>query len=407
MIGIDFGTMNIRMAVRKNGVVQLIRNAEGNINTPAAVTFTKTHERMVGEPAKRQAVTNSERTVVSALKFIENSQSIMIDDKVYLPADIISTVFQKLKKDAEDFLHETVNEAVVAVPAHIDISMREVIRSGAESVGINIPYFVDEYIAITEAEYIAYDTNKKIMILDFGGGSFDVALVENQGNHVSILAMNHNSQLGGAEVDNIITSYLVDEFKRCEGVDLSSDKMAMQRLKEATERTKIELSASLTANINLPFITATMNGPKHFDINLSRAKFNDLIADYLCRINQMIRSVSENAGVIWSEIDKVLCVGGGSHIVAIQDEVASIIGRESTALLNNPEECVVIGAAMKGEEMEDYSVGTEPTQLSNKDVPSDMESFKQKVEKLVFMKEAGLITEDEFELKKNSLMDTL
>lgn len=407
MIGIDFGTMNIRMAVRKHGVVRFIVNAEGSTYTPSAVAFTKCHEKVVGEPAKRQAVTNSERTVVSVLKFIENSQSIVIDDKIYLPADIISMIFQKLKNDAEKFLHEPVNEAVVAVPAHIDISMREVIRSGAESVGINIPYMVDQYIAITEAEYIAKDTNKKIMILDFGGGSLDVTLGENQGDHVSILAMNHNSQLSCAGVDNIITGYLVDEFKRCEGVDLSSDRMAMQRLIEAAERTKMELSKSFTANINLPFITATMNGPKHFDMNLSREKLNDLIADYIYKVNQTMENVMKQAGVVWSEIDKVLLVGGGSHIVAIQDEVANIIGREPTALLNSPEECVVIGAAMKGEEMENCSFAKETTQFDDMDTPTDMESFKQKVEKLVFMKEAGLITEDEFELKKNSLMDTL
>ena len=347
IIGIDLGTTNSCVAVMEGGKPTVIANTEGARTTPSVVAFTKNGERLVGEPAKRQAVTNAEKTIASIKRDMGTDNGRMIDDKKYSPQQISAMILQKLKADAENYLGEKVTEAVITVPAYFNDAQRQATKDAGKIAGLEVKRIINEPTAAALAYGLDNEKEQKIMVYDLGGGTFDVSIIEIGDGVIEVLATNGDTRLGGDDFDNKIIDWMLAEFKKQEGVDLSGDKMAMQRLKEAAEKAKKELSSATTTNINLPFITATAEGPKHFDMNLSRAKFDELTHDLVERTAIPVQNALKDAGLTASEINKVLLVGGSTRIPAVQEKVKQLTGQEPNKSLN-PDECVALGASVQG-----------------------------------------------------------
>ena len=347
IIGIDLGTTNSCVAVMEGGKPTVITNAEGMRTTPSVVAFTKTGERVIGEPAKRQAVTNAEKTIASIKRHMGTDYKVQIDDKAYSPQEISAMILQKLKSDAENYLGEKVTEALITVPAYFNDAQRQATKDAGKIAGLDVKRIINEPTAAALSYGLDNEEEQKIMVYDLGGGTFDVSIIEIGDGVIEVLSTAGDNKLGGDDFDNVITQYMLDEFKKQEGVDLSTDKMAMQRLKEAAEKAKKELSSATTTNINLPFITATAEGPKHFDMNLTRAKFDELTAHLVERTAGPVNSALNDAGMTASELSKVLLVGGSTRIPAVQDKVQQLTGKEPFKGIN-PDECVAIGASVQG-----------------------------------------------------------
>ena len=347
IIGIDLGTTNSCVAVMEGGKPTVIANAEGVRTTPSVVAFTKNGERLVGEPAKRQAVTNAERTIASIKRHMGTDYKVDIDGKKYTPQEISAMILQKLKADAESYLGEPVKEAVITVPAYFNDAQRQATKDAGRIAGLDVKRIINEPTAAALAYGLDNEKEQKIMVYDLGGGTFDVSIIEIGDGVIEVLSTNGDTHLGGDDFDNRITQWMVDEFQRAEGVDLSKDKMAMQRLKEAAEKAKKELSTATTTNINLPFITATAEGPKHLDMNLTRAKFDELTHDLIERTAIPVQNALRDAGITASELGKVLLVGGSTRMISAQEKVKQLTGKEPSKSLN-PDECVAIGAAIQG-----------------------------------------------------------
>ena len=347
IIGIDLGTTNSCVAVMEGGKPTVITNAEGMRTTPSVVAFTKTGERVIGEPAKRQAVTNAEKTIASIKRHMGTDYKVQIDGKAYSPQEISAMILQKLKSDAENYLGEKVTEAVITVPAYFNDAQRQATKDAGKIAGLDVKRIINEPTAAALSYGLDNEEEQKIMVYDLGGGTFDVSIIEIGDGVIEVLSTAGDNKLGGDDFDNVITQYMLDEFKKQEGVDLSTDKMAMQRLKEAAEKAKKELSSATTTNINLPFITATAEGPKHFDMNLTRAKFDELTAHLVERTAGPVNSALNDAGMTASELSKVLLVGGSTRIPAVQDKEQQLTGKEPFKGIN-PDECVAIGASVQG-----------------------------------------------------------
>ena len=347
IIGIDLGTTNSCVAVMEGGKPVVITNAEGMRTTPSVVAFTKTGERVVGEPAKRQAVTNADKTISSIKREMGTDYKVTIDDKKYSPQEISAMILQKLKSDAENYLGEKVTEAVITVPAYFNDAQRQATKDAGKIAGLDVKRIINEPPAAALSYGLDNENEQKIMVYDLGGGTFDVSIIEIGDGVIEVLSTAGDNRLGGDDFDNVITQYMLEDFKTKEGVDLSTDKMAMQRLKEAAEKAKKELSSSTTTNINLPFITATAEGPKHFEMNLTRAKFNELTAHLVERTATPVSKALNDAGLNASELSKVLLVGGSTRIPAVQDKVKQLTGKEPFKGIN-PDECVAIGASIQG-----------------------------------------------------------
>ena len=347
IIGIDLGTTNSCVAVMEGGKPTVIANQEGARTTPSIVAFTKTGERLIGEPAKRQAVTNAEKTISSIKRDMGTDNGRTIDGKKYSPQQISAMILQKLKSDAENYLGEPVTEAVITVPAYFNDAQRQATKDAGKIAGLDVKRIINEPTAAALAYGLDNEKEQKIMVYDLGGGTFDVSIIEIGDGVIEVLATNGDTHLGGDDFDNRITQWLIDEFKKAEGVDLSGDKMALQRLKEAAEKAKKELSTATTTNINLPFITATQDGPKHLDMNLTRAKFDELTHDLIEKTAIPVQNALKDAGITASELGKVLLVGGSTRMLAAQEKVKQITGHEPSKSLN-PDECVAIGAAIQG-----------------------------------------------------------
>lgn len=347
IIGIDLGTTNSCVAVMEGGKPTVIPNSEGMRTTPSVVAFTKNGERLVGEPAKRQAVTNAERTVSSIKRHMGTDYKVSIDGKDYTPQEISAMILQKLKADAEAYLGEKVTEAVITVPAYFNDAQRQATKDAGKIAGLDVKRIINEPTAAALAYGLDDESEQKIMVYDLGGGTFDVSLIEIGDGVIEVLSTNGDTRLGGDDYDERITQWMIDEFRKAEGVDLSKDKMALQRLKEAAEKAKKELSSATTTEINLPFITATDGGPKHLDMNLSRAKFEELTADLTERTAVPVQNALKDAGFTSAELSKVLLVGGSTRMPVVQEKVKRITGKEPSKTLN-PDECVALGAAVQG-----------------------------------------------------------
>ena len=347
IIGIDLGTTNSCVAVMEGGKPVVIPNSEGSRTTPSVVAFTKTGERLVGEPAKRQAVTNADRTISSIKRHIGTDYKVTIDDKTYTPQEISAMILQKLKADAESYLGEKVTEAVITVPAYFNDAQRQATKDAGKIAGLDVKRIINEPTAAALAYGLDNEKEQKIMVYDLGGGTFDVSIIDIGDGVIEVLSTNGDTVLGGDDFDNKITDWLVAEFKKNEGVDLSADKMALQRLKEAAEKAKKELSTSTTTNINLPFITATSEGPKHLDVTLTRAKFDELTRDLIERTAVPVQNALKDAGLAAGELGKVLLVGGSTRMINAQEKVKQLTSQEPSKTLN-PDECVAIGACVQG-----------------------------------------------------------
>ena len=347
IIGIDLGTTNSCVAVMEGGKPVVIANTEGMRTTPSVVGFLKTGERVVGEPAKRQAVTNAEKTISSIKRHMGSDYKVDIDGKKYSPQEISAMILQKLKSDAEGYLGEKVTEAVITVPAYFSDAQRQATKDAGKIAGLDVKRIINEPTAAALSYGLDNEQEQRIMVYDLGGGTFDVSIIEIGEGVIEVLATAGDNKLGGDDFDNAITQYMLDEFKKAEGIDLSGDKMAMQRLKEAAEKAKKELSSATTTNINLPFITANQDGPKHFDMNLTRAKFDELTADLVDRTKGPVNTALADAGLTAADLDKVLLVGGSTRIIAVQEEVKRLTGKEPFKGIN-PDECVAIGACIQG-----------------------------------------------------------
>ncbi len=347
IIGIDLGTTNSCVAVMEGGKPVVIANTEGIRTTPSVVAFTKTGERLVGEPAKRQAVTNAEKTVSSIKRHMGTDYKVQIDDKKYSPQEISAMILQKLKSDAESYLGEKVTEAVITVPAYFNDAQRQATKDAGKIAGLDVKRIINEPTAAALAYGLDNEKEQTIMVYDLGGGTFDVSIIDIGDGVIEVLATAGDNRLGGDDFDNKITQWMLDEFKKAEGVDLSTDKMALQRLKEAAEKAKKELSSATTTNINLPFITATADGAKHLDMTLTRAKFNELTHDLVERTVIPVQNALKDAGISSNELSKVLLVGGSTRMVSVQDKVRQLTGKEPSKSLN-PDECVAIGASIQG-----------------------------------------------------------
>ncbi len=347
IIGIDLGTTNSCVAVMEGGKPTVIANQEGARTTPSVVAFTKTGERLVGEPAKRQAVTNADKTISSIKRDMGTDRGRTIDEKKYSPQQISAMILQKLKADAENYLGEKVSEAVITVPAYFNDAQRQATKDAGKIAGLEVKRIINEPTAAALAYGLDNEKEQKIMVYDLGGGTFDVSIIEIGDGVIEVLATNGDTHLGGDDFDQKVIDWMLAEFKNAEGVDLSNDKMALQRLKEAAEKAKKELSSATTTNINLPFITATAEGPKHFDMNLTRAKFDELTSDLVERTAVPVQNAMKDAGLNNSDIGKVLLVGGSTRIPAVQEKVKQITGKEPSKTLN-PDECVALGASVQG-----------------------------------------------------------
>jgi len=347
IIGIDLGTTNSCVAVMEGGKPVVIANTEGLRTTPSVVAFTKTGDRLVGEAAKRQAVTNSDKTISSIKRHMGTDFKTKIDDKKYSPQEISAMILQKLKADAESYLGEKVTEAVITVPAYFNDAQRQATKDAGKIAGLDVKRIINEPTAAALAYGLDNEHEQKIMVYDLGGGTFDVSIIEIGDGVIEVLATSGDNRLGGDDFDERITRYMIDEFKKSDGVDLSLDKMALQRLKESAEKAKKELSSSTTTNINLPFITATADGPKHFDLNLTRAKFDELTHDLVDRTTAPVQNALRDAGISASDLKKVLLVGGSTRTPSVIDKVRQLTGHEPSKTLN-PDECVAIGASIQG-----------------------------------------------------------
>ncbi len=347
IIGIDLGTTNSCVAVMEGGKPVVVANTEGARTTPSVVAFTKTGERLVGEPAKRQAVTNADKTISSIKRHMGTDYRVTIDDKKYSPQEISAMILQKLKADAESYLGEKVTEAVITVPAYFNDAQRQATKDAGKIAGLDVKRIINEPTAAALAYGLDNEKEQKIMVYDLGGGTFDVSIIEIGDGVIEVLSTSGDNHLGGDDFDKKITDYMIQEFKNIEGVDLSKDKMALQRLNEAAEKAKKELSSATTTNINLPFITATPEGPRHFDMNLTRAKFDELTHDLVERTATPVTNALSDAGLTASELGKVLLVGGSTRIPAVQDKVKQLTGHEPNKSLN-PDECVALGASVQG-----------------------------------------------------------
>ena len=350
IIGIDLGTTNSCVAVMEGGKPVVIPNAEGMRTTPSVVAFTKTGERLVGEPAKRQAVTNAERTISSIKRHMGTNYKVSIDGKDYTPQEISAMILQKLKADAESYLGEKVTEAVITVPAYFNDAQRQATKDAGKIAGLKVERIINEPTAAALAYGLEDESEQKVMVYDLGGGTFDVSIIDIGDGVIEVLSTNGDTHLGGDDYDDRITKWLVDEFKAAEGVDLSQDKMALQRLKEAAEKAKKELSSATTTDINLPFITATAEGPKHLDMKLSRAKFEEITSDLTERTAVPVQNSMKDAGLSNSDLGKVLLVGGSTRMPVVQEKVKQLTGKEPSKNLN-PDECVALGAAVQGGKM--------------------------------------------------------
>ena len=347
IIGIDLGTTNSCVAVMEGGKPTVIANTEGARTTPSVVAFTKTGERLVGEPAKRQAVTNAEKTISSIKRDMGTDRGRTIDDKKYSPQQISAMILQKLKADAESYLGEKVSEAVITVPAYFNDAQRQATKDAGKIAGLDVKRIINEPTAAALAYGLDNEKEQKIMVYDLGGGTFDVSIIEIGDGVIEVLSTNGDTHLGGDDFDQKIIDWMLAEFKAAEGVDLSNDKMALQRLKEAAEKAKKELSSATTTNINLPFITATSEGPKHFDMNLTRAKFDELTNDLVEKTAIPVQNAMKDAGLTNADLGQVLLVGGSTRIPAVQEKVKQLTGKEPSKSLN-PDECVAIGASIQG-----------------------------------------------------------
>ena len=347
IIGIDLGTTNSCVGVMEGGQPTVIANAEGARTTPSVVAFTKTGERLVGEPAKRQAVTNADKTISSIKRHMGTDYRVTIDDKKYSPQEISAMILQKLKGDAENYLGEKVTEAVITVPAYFNDAQRQATKDAGKIAGLDVKRIINEPTAAALAYGLDNEKEQKIMVYDLGGGTFDVSVIEIGDGVIEVLSTAGDNRLGGDDFDQKVADYMISEFKKAEGVDLSADKMAMQRIKEAAEKAKKELSSATTTNINLPFISMNANGPLHFDMNLTRAKFDELTHDLVERTAEPVRRALSDAGINASELGQVLLVGGSTRIPAVQDKVKALTGKEPSKSLN-PDECVALGASVQG-----------------------------------------------------------
>ena len=347
IIGIDLGTTNSCVAVMEGGKPVVIANTEGIRTTPSIVAFTKNGERLVGDPAKRQAVTNADKTISSIKRHMGSDYKVTIDGKNYTPQEISAMILQKLKADAESYLGETVTEAVITVPAYFNDAQRQATKDAGKIAGLDVKRIINEPTAAALAYGLENETEQKVMVYDLGGGTFDVSIIEIGDGVIEVLSTNGDTKLGGDDFDQAIINWMIDEFKKAEGVDLSTDKMALQRLKEAAEKAKKELSSATTTNINLPFITATADGPKHFDKDLTKAKFEELVHDLVERTAIPVQNAMKDAGLNYSEISKVLLVGGSTRVPCVQEKVKQLTGKEPNKSLN-PDECVAVGASVQG-----------------------------------------------------------
>ena len=347
IIGIDLGTTNSCVAVMEGGKPTVIANTEGLRTTPSIVAFTKTGERLVGEPAKRQAVTNADHTISSIKREMGTDYKKDIDGKKYSPQEISAMILQKMKADAEGYLGEKVTEAVITVPAYFNDAQRQATKDAGKIAGLDVKRIINEPTAASLAYGLDNEHEQKIMVYDLGGGTFDVSIIEIGDGVIEVLSTSGDNRLGGDDFDQKVVDWMLDEFKKAEGIDLSTDKMALQRLKEAAEKAKKELSSATTTNINLPFITANQDGPKHFDMNLTRAKFDELTRDLVDRTATPVQNALRDAGITAADLGQVLLVGGSTRIPAVQDKVKALTGKEPSKALN-PDECVAIGAAIQG-----------------------------------------------------------
>lgn len=347
IIGIDLGTTNSCVAVMEGGEPVVITNTEGARTTPSIVAFTKSGERLVGEPAKRQAVTNSEKTISSIKRQMGSDYRVKIDDKRYSPQEISAMLLQKLKADAESYLGEKVTEAVITVPAYFNDAQRQATTDAGKIAGLDVKRIINEPTAAALAYGLDNEEEQKIMVYDLGGGTFDVSIIEIGDGVIEVLSTSGDNKLGGDDFDDLVTKYMINEFKNKDGVDLSKDNMALQRLREAAEKAKMELSSATTTNINLPFITATADGPKHFDMDLTRAKFNELTHDLVERTAVPVQNALKDAGLRPADLNKVLLVGGSTRMPSVQEKVKQLTGQEPSKNLN-PDECVALGASIQG-----------------------------------------------------------
>ncbi len=347
IIGIDLGTTNSCVSVMEGGESVVITNAEGNRTSPSVVAFSKTGERLIGQVAKRQAVTNPDRTISSIKREMGSNYKVTIDSKSYTPQEVSAMILQKLKADAESYLGTTITEAVITVPAYFTDAQRQATKDAGRIAGLDVKRIINEPTAAALAYGIDKESDQKIMVYDLGGGTFDVSVLEIGDGVIEVLATAGNNRLGGDDFDESVTKYLVDEFKKTEGIDLSADKVAMQRLREAAEKAKIELSGVTSSNINLPYITADANGPKHLDMTLTRAKFNELTSHLVEKTMGPVRQALSDSGLSAGELSKVLLVGGSSRIPAVQEAVKGITGKDGFKGIN-PDECVAMGAAIQG-----------------------------------------------------------
>ena len=347
IIGIDLGTTNSCVAVMEGGQPTVIANTEGARTTPSVVAFTKNGERLVGEPAKRQAVTNADKTISSIKRHMGTDYRVTIDDKKYSPQEISAMILQKLKADAEGYLGESVSEAVITVPAYFNDAQRQATKDAGKIAGLDVKRIINEPTAAALAYGLDNEKEQKIMVYDLGGGTFDVSIIEIGDGVIEVLATSGDNRLGGDDFDEKITQYMIETFKKENGVDLSNDKMALQRLKESAEKAKKELSSATTTNINLPFISMNENGPLHFDMNLSRSKFDELTHDLVERTATPVQNALRDAGITASELGQVLLVGGSTRIPAVQDKVKQLTGHDPSKSLN-PDECVALGASVQG-----------------------------------------------------------
>ncbi len=347
IIGIDLGTTNSCVGVMEGGQPVVVANAEGARTTPSVVAFTKSGERLVGEPAKRQAVTNADKTISSIKRHMGTDYRVVIDDKKYSPQEISAMILQKLKTDAENYLGEKVTEAVITVPAYFNDAQRQATKDAGKIAGLDVKRIINEPTAAALAYGLDNEKEQKIMVYDLGGGTFDVSIIEIGDGVIEVLSTAGDNRLGGDDFDQKVADYMIAEFKKTEGVDLSADKMAMQRIREAAEKAKKELSSATTTNINLPFISMNANGPLHFDMNLTRAKFDELTHDLVERTAEPVRRALSDAGLSASELGQVLLVGGSTRVPAVQDKVKQLTGKEPSKSLN-PDECVALGASVQG-----------------------------------------------------------
>ena len=415
MLGIDFGTMNIRMAYKKDGVTKYICN-ENKSFVPAAITFTKAGEIAIGTAAARQCITNKNGTILSIINFLEKNQTIKINNIEYSQINIVKLFFSKLIEEAEQNTKEIFNDLLIALPTYVSPETKDVIKQGIQSAGLNIIGFRDSFDTIWDYQYVTDEKINKAIIVDVGGYSMDAIILEKQTSYNKCLGIIHNEKLGSNEIDTVLMNYIIKEFKRKEAIDLSCDTMALQRIKEASELCKIRLSAQTETNINLPFITATNNGPKHLGIIISRELLNQLMADYLSNLKKILCDLIGQFCISVDDIDEVLLVGGGAYINSVQQLVKDIFGEKYKNNILNPDELSIKGLGLElnaiAESVSDVQFNKESeNDITGKNMSgasaNQSDSFKERIERLVYLKEIGLISETEFEQKRTEIINLI